>query len=457
MHSNSQVKLLLFIQFFMQAALWIVMIELPIYLSQDDASGSLLWSHTQKGFIFFTWVFIQNITNIIFGAYADKFGVKKSLYLSQSLLVIGYLSISFASEYYLFLISVSILGVGFGIFKPSLEGCLSFYSKNNNSHKIWSSFLLFINIAVISSTILIVYLEKISYQAAFIGSAIIILFNFPLIYFLKERMQFGDVIIQPSIITSFKTAFADKRMIYLVLIMSGFTIMYINFYQMLPNYIYDWVDTSDLVAFLSLPQFMTTTTESGVMLSYQMIYFINPFLVIIFIKLISNYTHKYHNITALTIGLILVCVGCFLVGLTQLSIILLLAIIIYTSGEMIVRPKFQEIISEMSPVNKESQYISFLHISYAVGYMSGSLSGGMIYDKFGEKAHLAQKALQAEFGVNVESKTAMLELSQKLGMTFSETTTYLFNNYNPFYSWLPFIFILSISIISLVFYNKKYA
>lgn len=457
MHSNNQVKILLFIQFFMQAALWIAIIELPIYLSQDDVAGSMMWSHTQKGFVFFVWVFFQNITAIFYGTFADRYGIKKSLFLSQTLMIIGYISIAFAGEYYLFLLSVSLLGIGSGIFKPSLEGCLSFYSKNNNSHKIWSNFILFINISVICSTILLVYLEKISYQVTFIASAVILLLNFPLIYLLKEKIQFGDVLNKTGVLDSLKLAVSDKKMMNLVFIMAGFTIIYINFYEMLPNYIFDWIDTSDLVVAFALPEFMTTKTEGGIMLSYQMIYFLNPILVILFVKILSNYSHRFNNVSALTTGLILVCFGCFLGGLTQISFILILAITIYTIGEMIVRPKFQEIISEMSPVNKESQYISFLHLSYAIGYMSGALSGGFIYDNFGEKAHLAQKALQAEFGVNVESKTAMLELSQKLGMTFSETTTYLFNNYNPFYSWLPFIFILSISIISLVFYNKKYA
>lgn len=456
MHNNNQVKLLLFIQFFMQAALWIAIIELPIYLSQDDVAGSLMWSHTQKGFIFFVWVFFQNITAIIYGSFADKYGIKKSLYLSQALLIIGYLSISTADNYYLFLLSVSLLGIGSGIFKPSLEGCLSFYSKNNNSHKIWSNFILFINIAVICSTILLVYLEKISYQVTFIASAVILLCNLPLIYFLKEKIQFGDVINKTGIIDSIKLAISDKKMINLVFIMSGFTVIYINFYEMLPNYIMDWVDTSDIVRVFALPEFMTTQTEGGIMLSYQMIYFLNPILVILLVKVLSNYTHKFKNVTALISGLILVCFGCFLGGLTQLSFILILAIIIYTVGEMIVRPKFQEIMSEMSPANKESQYISFLHLSYAIGYMSGAISGGVIYDNFGEKVHLAQKALQEEFGMIVDTKLAMQELSLKLNLDYTETTTYLFNNYNPFYSWLPFIAILSISILLLARYNKKY-
>ncbi len=453
---DNQIRLLLFIQFFMYAALWIAVIELPVYISQKDVEGSLMWSHTYKGLIFVVWVFFQNVTAIIYGSYAEKVGIKKSLYISQIILISGYLLIPYSTNFLMFLISVTVLGVGSGIFKPSLEGYLAFHSKNNQSHKIWSSYIQYINIAVITSTILIVYLEKISYEITFLSSAVIILINIPLIYNLKERKQVGEVILKSGVKESIKLALSDKRMLQLVFIMTGFTVVYINFYEMLPNYIVDWVDTSDIVIWLSLPEFMTKTTETGVMLSYQMIFMLNAFLVIVLVKFVGNYTSKFNKVNILIIGLILILVGCFFSGISQLSLILILGIIVYSIGEMIVRPKFQEIISKMSPDYKESQYISFLYISYALGYMFGALTGGILYDNLGEKSHLAQKALLLEFNIESNHKDALSILSNKLELTHLETTNYLFSNYTPFISWIPFLIILFISILFLIRYNKKY-
>lgn len=453
---DKQIRLLLFIQFFMYAALWIAVIELPVYISQKDVSGSLMWSHTDKGLIFVVWVFFQNITAIIYGSYADKYGIKKSLYASQVILMIGYIMIPYSNNFYMFLLSVTVLGIGSGIFKPSLEGCLAFHSKNDNSHIIWSKYIQYINVAVITSTILIVYLEKISYEITFLSSAIIIAINLPLIYNIQERKQIGDVLIKAGVTETIKLALSDKRMLHLVFIMTGFTVVYINFYEMLPNYIVDWVDTSDLVVWLSLPEFMTKKTDTGVMVSYQMIFMLNAVLVILLVNLIGKYFSKFQNIKTLTIGLSLIWFGCVFTGISQFSLILILGIIVYSIGEMIVRPKFQEVISKMSPNNKESQYISFLYVSYALGYMFGAFTGGVIYDNLGEKSHLAQKALLQEFNIISEHSTALADLSSKLGLTQLETTNYLFSNYFPFISWLPFIGILLISIILLIRYNNKF-
>lgn len=451
---DKQIRLLLFIQFFMYAALWIAVIELPVYISQKDVEGSLMWSHTYKGLIFVVWVFFQNLTAIIYGSYAERIGIKKSLYISQFILMFGYVLIPYSSSVLMFFISVTILGIGSGIFKPSLEGYLAFHSKNDQSHKIWSSYIQYINIAVISSTILIVYLEKISYEVTFLSSAVILLINLPLIYNLKERKQVGDVIIKSGLIDSIRLAKNDKRMLQLVFIMTGFTVVYINFYEMLPNYILDWIDTSDIVLWLSLPEFMTKTSETGVMLSYQMIFMLNAVLVIFLVKFIGNYVSRYNLISSLIIGLVLIWFGCLFSGISQLSLILVFGIIVYSIGEMIVRPKFQEIMSKMSPNHKESQYISFLYISYAIGYMFGALTGGILYDNLGEKSHLAQKALLQEFNVISDHTNALTELSLKLGLTKLETTNYLFDNYMPFVVWLPFLVILLFSIILLIRYNK---
>jgi MFS family permease len=451
---DKQIRLLLFIQFFMYAALWIAVIELPVYISQKDVEGSLMWSHTYKGLIFVVWVFFQNITAIIYGSYADKIGIKKSLFISQFILMLGYILIPYSSSVMMFFISVTILGIGSGIFKPSLEGYLAFHSKSDQSHKIWSSYIQYINIAVITSTILIVYLEKISYEVTFLSSAVILLINLPLIYNLKERKQVGDVLNKSGLRESIRLAKSDKRMLQLVFIMTGFTVVYINFYEMLPNYILDWVDTSDIVLWLSLPEFMTKSSETGIMLSYQMIFMLNAVLVIFLVKFIGNYVSRYNMISSLITGLILIWFGCLFTGISQVSLILIFGIIVYSIGEMIVRPKFQEIISKMSPNHKESQYISFLYISYAIGYMFGALTGGILYDNLGEKSHLAQKALLQEFNIISDHTNALTELSIKLGLTKLETTNYLFNNYSPFLAWLPFLVILMFSIILLLRYNK---
>lgn len=452
---KKQLYLLYLIQFFKQAAMWIAVVEIPIYMAQKDAIGGMSLSHTHKGLVFFSWIFFQNITNIIFGQFADRLSLRKSLWVAQLFLIIGYSIIALADSYYFFMSSVLFLGIGTGMFDLCTESTFAYYSDKKTSHKIWSNFILFINLAVIFSTILLIYLEKISYQVVFFGSVFLIIFNIPLIYFLKEKEHIEEKS-HISVLDSFKELILNKRLTYLILIMSGFTLIYIQFYEMLPNYIFDWVDTSDIVKTLNLPNFMVKETSDGRMLSYQIIYLLSALLVILFVKPLASLFKNYNKINSLIIALILVVLGSLLISSSQLSIFLLFGLLVYTFGEMLARPKFQEVVSDLASKRKESQYLSFLHISYAIGYMIGALSGGIVYDNFGEKAKLAQVELVNKFGINSTIESAFITLSQKLNMSSQETTTYLFNNYNPLNAWLPFVGILIFCIILLYIYKRKF-
>ena len=434
--------------------MWIAVVEIPIYMSQKDVIGGMTLSHTHKGMFFFSWIFFQNITNIIFGMYADKLSLKKSLFAANLFLILGYLIIVFAGNYLFFMSSVLFLGIGTAMFDLCTEGSFAYYSEKENSHKIWSNFILFINLAVVFSTIILIYLENISYQAVFISSVVFILCNLPLIYFLKEKERRNDTSI--SSISSLLELIKNKKLVYLTLIMSGFTLIYIQFYEMLPNYIFDWVDTSDIVKFFNLPDFMVSETSNGRMLSYQIIYLFSALLVIFFVRPFSNIFKNTNKINALIISLTLVALSCLIISSSQLSEFLFIGIIVYTFGEMLARPKFQETISSLSPKNRESQYLSFLHISYAIGYMIGTLSGGIIYDNFGEKAKLAQIELVNRFGINESLENSFNALTTKLNLPANELTQYLFNTYNPLLAWLPFVGILCVCIILLYFYNRKF-
>lgn len=453
---KKQIYLLYLIQFFKQAAMWIAVVEIPVYLAQKDAIGGMSVSHTQKGLVFFFWVFFQNITNIIFGLYADKISLKKSLIISHLFLALGYFIIVIADSYYFFISSVVFLGIGTGMFKLCVEGSLAYYSDENTSHKVWSNFILFINVAVILSTLLLIYLEKISYQVTFLASVVLILCNIPLIFMLVDKEKYTENKSKISALLSFKELLLNKKLTYLILIMTGFTLIYIQFYEMLPNYIFDWINTSNVVTALNLPDFMTSQTSNGRMLSYQIIYLLTSVLVILFINPISHLLRNYNKFNSLIFAMILVALGCLSISFSQLALFLFIGLTVYTFGEMIVRPKFQEVVSDLSPKKRESQYLSFLHISYALGYMIGALSGGLVYDNFGEKARLAQIELESKFGITESIENAFLTLSDKLNITPQETTDLLFNNYNPLNAWLPFIGILIISIILLYFYKKKF-
>lgn len=100
----------------------IVVLQMSIYISQDDVAGGLNWNHSIKALIFFFWAIVQRLTPILFGSFADKKGYKITLLTSYIFIIAGYWFMGTQRDFYPFLFGTVILGFGSGMFKPALQG-----------------------------------------------------------------------------------------------------------------------------------------------------------------------------------------------------------------------------------------------------------------------------------------------------------------------------------------------
>jgi MFS family permease len=231
-----------------------------------------------------------------------------------------------------------------------------------------------------------------------------------------------------------------------------------QFYETLPNFIFDWIDTSMIVSQFSLPEVFTVQTESGQMLSYETLFSINSFLIILFIVPVSwIFTGKKITSTIL-IGIIISTVGLFLSGSSMVGYFTVAGIMLYTFGEMITNPRFNEYMAKIAPIENKSQFMGYMSISWAAGLAGGGLLGGYIYKYFGEKSGFAIKYLNENFNIQskIDHSNALNLLMDKTGMNIQQVTSMLWQNYNPWQLWIPFVIISLISVVGLYFYSRKY-
>ena len=73
-----------------------------------------------------------------------------------------------------------------------------------------------------------------------------------------------------------------------ILIMSGFWPMFMQLFDMLPNFIVDWVDSRSLVAALHLPVHVHPETARGTMIAQEWMINLNSFLIILCVVWISH-------------------------------------------------------------------------------------------------------------------------------------------------------------------------
>ncbi|MBI5323727.1 MAG: MFS transporter [Ignavibacteriae bacterium] len=440
-------------------AYWCVLLQLPIYIAQKDMPGGLHWEQTVKGIIFFWWALVQNIVPVFSGSFADKYSHKKTMIISVFIIATGYFVLATQKSFYPFLFGTIILGFGSGMFKPALQGSVAKTIDKTKSKTGWAVYFMLLNLAVFFGPPLSKFLKEISWGAVFIGSGLIILLNLVILIFLKEEKNVieKNEFHSSPIIKNIFINLLKPRVGLFVIIMSGFTIIYMQFYETLPNFIYDWTDTSGLASALHLPKFMLMETTRGTMISYEWLYNLNSGLVFLGVVIISWWFSKINRNYALLVGIFLAGTGLFLSGATYYGSLTVAGIIVYTFGEMLTNPKFAEQMSTLAGKSEKALYMSYLNISLAIGLGGGSLIGGWLYKNYAEKASLAVDYIQSHYGLNnISSTDAFNKLIELTKLNPGDLSLLLWKEYQPWLVWLPFFAIGILSCVALYFYSRKF-
>ncbi len=442
-------------------AYWIVIIQLPVYIAQKDIPGGLHWGQDVKAWIFLWWALVQNLSPVFAGGFADRFGYKRTLFISFVLGTSGYIMLGLSETIAPFFIGTIILGLGLGIFKPALQGSVAYRLSGRNAALGWGIYFMLLNLAVFIGGPVSKILRDYSWDYVFWGSALIFACNFILLLFFPKIQQNNSRDIKLSeLVKKIFSAFFSADIKWFILIMSGFSIIYMQFYETLPNFIFDWVDSTSVVKDLGLPAAMTTKTAMGTMVSYEFLYSINSGLIIIGIALVSWLFARINRLKAIAVGILTASAGLFLCGLTEFGYLTILGIVIYTTGEMITNPRFTEHLGAIAPDGEKGMYLSYLNVSFAIGLGGGSLMGGYIYKYFGEKAGLAKEYLISHFGggfAGTVPSSAFNIMMQKTGLDGSAATELLWREYSPWLVWIPFLAIGLAAALGMFLYSKKYS
>ncbi|MCX7879114.1 MAG: MFS transporter [Ignavibacteria bacterium] len=447
---------LLLIQFLERLGYTIVLIQLPIYIAQKDVEDGLGWEQDVKGIIFFIWAMVQNLTPIFAGNIADRTDKKIMLSLSLISIGVGFFFMLIAKNIPLMILATILLGLGSGAFKPTIQGEIAKQKNSGTLH--WAAYIFVTNLAFFTAGPISKMLREIDWKFIFLTSFFLTLLNLIIVILTLQRegTERTKTILHRKSILDFKTLFSKlkyKELYIIVIITACFSTIYMQFYETLPNFIYDWSDTSSIVKHLKLPNEFTMLTDRGIQISYEWLFNINPFLILLFAIPIGKFCAKFKIMKSISLGLFLTVLGFSLSGFTMKGELLILGIAIYTFGEMMFNINAYKYIGEIATDKEKATFYGLLNISYAFGFGAGALAGGVFYKHFGEKITLAEKfASQFE---HLKIENPLIWIKSKFEIT--NVTEFLWSNFHPYLFWLPFIFVGIFGLaISLIHQNIKF-
>ncbi len=473
-----------------------VRVVIPIYIAQADEVAGLHFTQVQKGIIFFWWAIVQSLTPMFSGGFADRYGYKKTISVSILLKIVGYLLMATQTGFYPFLLGCCVLAFGTAIFKPGIQGSLVQTMQKDNSSIGWGTFYMLVNIGGFLGPPLAHFLYGISWPAVFYGCAIVVSLNFLTMLMYKElspgvKKRFGAMQImwetfkrnpipRISISALFATAlgvsyafswvtwegvfvglviiialdFLPPKVLFFTLIMSGFWLMFMQLFDMLPNFIVDWVDSSQMVKDLNLPSWMTNETDRGVQITQEWLINANAGLIVLAVVFISWLVSRMKRLHSIMIGITISSIGLVIAGFTTVGYFCLAGILVFSVGEMLASPKMNEYLGVIAPPGQKGLYMGFANVPLAVGWSIGSLYAGNIYGSMGEKANLAIRYLEEVKNITgVERTEAVAKMQEVMGMDAVEVTNLLWNTYDPYTLWFPFAAIGIVSAIGMVVYG----
>jgi proton-dependent oligopeptide transporter, POT family len=444
-------------EMFERLAYYGVRVVIPIYIAQADEIHGLHFTQRQKGFIFMLWALVQTGVPVFSGGFADRYGYKKTIAVSIAIKIAGYLLMATQRGFWPFTTGCLVLAFGTAIFKPGLWGSMIRQLTIDNSSIGWGMFYMLVNVGGFLGPPLAHFLYGISWPTVFYGCAVIVSLNFFMLFTYPDVAAGGDQSGGPlKVAKTTLRNLARPRLAAFILIMSGFWLMFMQLFDMLPNFIVDWVDSSAIVQGLHLPAMFTTQTPRGTMIAQEWMINMNSFLIILCVVWVSHAVARMRRVHSIFYGIAIASLGLLAAGFTMSGIACILGILCFSVGEMLSSPKMNDYLGVIAPEGEKGLYMGYANMPTAIGWAYGSFLGGQIYESMGDKANLALRYLKEHGGLDagVERTAAMVKLQEALHLDPGAATRLLWNAYHPWRLWIPFAAVGVASAIGIAIYGK---
>jgi proton-dependent oligopeptide transporter, POT family len=382
-----------------------------LYATRPLSTGGLGVTMATFGTLLLFWNMTQSLVPIFTGGLSDRYGYKQTIFASTVIKCLGYLVMAWIPTYSGFFAGALLLATGTAIFKPGIQGTLIRASSRSNSSMAWGLFYQTVNIGGWIGPLIALHMRTMAWKYVFYTNAAFICLNFLLLLTYREpgreerlarrqRIRAGQEKEHSLIYESLVELRKPHLWVYLA-IFSVWWFMFPMLWDVLPKYVEDWVDTAPMVRFLFGPdahpgpvwRFLLGMDAGGTTIQPEGIVNINSGMIMITCFVYAGLSAKMRATTSMFVGTLLVVASLAMFGASSNIAIGVLAMIIFSSGEMLASPKFSEFLGNIAPEDKKAMWIGFSQAPILIGCTIEGKLGPLLYDVFSSKDLLARKML----------------------------------------------------------------
>lgn len=373
-------------EFFERGSYYGMMSILSVYMTEQ-----LNFSKESVGVIKSTIQPLLYILPILAGAIGDRFGYRRTLTFAFIFLGLGYFLTSQTSSYPLVFASLVIMGIGAGAFKPMISGTIARETNESNSTLGFGIFYWSINLgAFLFPLILVPYIKNaFGWQyvmlASAIGTASMLIPTF-LVY--KEPKKPENTKTLPEVFKGMIMVLTDVKFIGLIVIYSGFWILYFQMFDSVLWYVQEYVIKPGGAA--SLNSFVNGLLSSfGLNINWQFdvehVTVINAGTIILLQIIVSNIVKNTKALPTMIAGISMGTIGMAVLAISTDIWVFVVGIVVFSIGEMTAHPKFISYVGLIAPEDKKALYLGYAFLYGVIGSSIGGVLGANLYVHFVDK------------------------------------------------------------------------
>jgi len=373
-------------EFFERGSYYGVMSVLSVFLILSVDKGGLGFSKESVGIIKSVITPLLYLLPIVSGAIADRFGYRKMLMFAFAVMSTGYFLTGLVHTYALVFLSLLLMVIGAGSFKPIISGTIARSTDESNSTLGFGIFYWTINLgAFIFPLILVPILKDISWSYIFFMAAIGTGWLFFLNLFVyKEPKRPASTKTLAEVFGGMVKVLTDWRFILMIVIYSGFWILYFQMFDTVLWYLKEHMDMTPVDNFVNgiLGIFMTTPNWK---FDAEHVTVINAGTIIVLQLIISNIVKHTKALPTMIVGITLGTIGMAILAISTHAWVFMAGIIIFSIGEMTAHPKFISYVGLIAPEDKKALYLGYSFLYGVIGSGIGGILGANLYVHFVDK------------------------------------------------------------------------
>ncbi|KAF0199369.1 MAG: major facilitator superfamily MFS1 [Bacteroidetes bacterium] len=370
-------------EFFERGSYYGVMSVLSIYLITSPGEGGLGFSKEGVGAIKSTITPLLYLLPILAGALADRFGYRRTLMMAFTVMSTGYFLTSLSSSYSLVFLSLVLMAVGAGFFKPVISGTIARVTDESNSTLGFGIFYWSINLgAFIFPLILVPYLKGIGWNYIFIMAAVgtgsMLLLN---LFVYEEPPRPASTKPLSEVLKGILMVLKDYRFVLMIVIYSGFWILYFQMFDTVLWYLKEYMDMTPVNNFVN--RFLSLFVENpSWKFDTEHVTVINAGAIIALQLVVSSIVKKTPALPTMIAGIAMGTLGMGILAISTYAWVFIAGLIVFSIGEMTAHPKFISYIGLIAPPDKKALYLGYSFLYGVIGSGIGGILGATLYVKF---------------------------------------------------------------------------